>query len=160
MFAAGSGFDSHVDILSIYRGYDLLNPEEDMVGCVKIILQSGAHVNKLNSFGENALKYHVANSDPINKEITMLLFAAGETIDVDTVFRTTRTTTLVPVQVPDYLLRPEVEELRLVSICRGALKRRMLEASPVNLCYRVPRLELPSLLRDYVLYGMSIYNGS
>ena len=164
MSTAGSGHDSYLEFImqealdmSIYGGYDLLNPGDDMVGCVKIILQSGAHVNRLNSFHENALKYHVANGDPISKEVGMLLFAAGETIDVDTVFRTTRTTRLVPVQVPDYLVRSKVEELRLVPICRAALRRHMLRASPVNLCCRVPQLGLPSMLTDYLLYDMSIY---
>ena len=166
MSAAGSGHDSYLefmmhealDMLSIHGGYELLDPGDDMVGCVKIILQSGALVNRLNSFRQNALKYHVANGDPISREVAMLLFAAGETIDEDTVFRTTRTTRMVPVQVPDYLVRSEVEELRLVPICRAALRRYMLKASPVNLCCRVPQLGLPSMLIDYLLYDMSIYN--
>ena len=164
MFAAGSGHDSYVefimqDILSISSvepGEYLPNPGADMVGCVKLLLQSGAHVNKLNSFGYNAVKYHVTNSHPVKEKVAMLLFAAGETIDVDTVFRTTRTTRLVPVQVPDYLVRSEVEELRLVPICRAALRRHMLEASPVNLYCRVPQLGLPSMLTDYLLYDAMI----
>ena len=164
MFAAGSGHDSYVEFImqdilnisSVEPGDYLPNPGADTVGCIKLLLKSGAHVNKLNSFRENALKYHVTNSDPANEKVAMLLFAAGETIDVDTVFRTTRTTRLVPVQVPDYLVRSEVEELRLVPICRAALRRYMLKASPVNLCCRVPRLGLPSMLTDYLLYDASI----
>ena len=166
MFAAGSGHDSYVEsimqdilnISSVQPGQYLPNPGADMVGCVKLLLQSGAYVNKLNNFRENALTYHVANCEPINKEVAMLLFAAGETIDVDTVFRTTRTTTLVPVQVPDYLLEPETEEeeLRLVSMSRAAVRYYMLKASAVNLCCRAPQLGLPSTLIDYLLYGASI----
>ena len=166
MFAAGSGHDSYVesimqdvlDISSVQPGQYLPNPGADMVGCVTLLLQSGAHVNKLNNFRENALMFHVANSEPINKEVAMLLFAAGETIDVDTVFRTTRSTTLVPVQVPDYLLEPETEEeeLRLSSMSRAAVRNYMLKASPVNLCCRAPQLGLPSMLTDYLLYGASI----
>ena len=74
MFAVGSGHDSYVksimqeilNISSVQPGQYLPNPGADMVGCVKLLLQSGAHVNKLNNFRENALKYHVANCEPIN----------------------------------------------------------------------------------------------
>ena len=84
MFAAGSGHDSYVEsimqdilnISSVQPGQYLPNPGADMVGCVKLLLQSGAYVNKLNNFRENALTYHVANCEPINKEVAMLLFCS------------------------------------------------------------------------------------
>ena len=49
--------------------------------CVQVLLKEGALVNKTNIYKQNALKYYVTENKSLNKDLVMLLFAAGETLD-------------------------------------------------------------------------------
>ena len=66
--------------------------------CIKHLLNAGAHVNKINKFGQNALQISVASNTTFcyrqedygnhrGKDIIMLLLAAGESIEGNTVQR-------------------------------------------------------------------------
>ena len=71
-----------------------------MIGSVRLLLNSGAHVGIFNFKGQNALSYHGANYrhiceiaphlDLVNRHVLMLLFAAGEMPDSNLVERFNR----------------------------------------------------------------------
>ena len=54
---------------------------------VKLLLKSGAHVNKIIFFNHNAIQQHLSHHGPSCKDISITLFAAGEIIDGATVER-------------------------------------------------------------------------
>ena len=77
----------------------------------------------------------------------MLLFAAGEIIDDITVekfdFRKS-------VELPDLLFC-------LQYLCREAIRRHMINLDPhTHLFSRIPKLGLPTLLTEYLLYDVSL----
>ena len=79
--------------------------------------------------------------------MVLLLHAAGEKIDG---------TTLSEGSVPDYL---QNEDLRLClkHLCSETIRNHHLHLDPHDHLFdRVPRLGLPTLLTDYLLYGMSL----
>ena len=82
--------------------------------------------------------------EEIDEEIAKLLFVAGETGPNGT----TR-------GLPKFLRKMEPKnDLRLLTLCRRAIRRHLLEASPVNLLLRIPRLELPQSLEEFLLYNL------
>ena len=75
-------------------------------------------------------------------DIVLLLAAAGEKIDE------------TKVEIPKYL---QPKETRLKHLCREAIRKHLLEVDPhTHLFSRVPRLGLPSLITDYLLYNVSL----
>ena len=137
---------------------------------VRILLCSGIQVN-LKEDNETTLshcikilqKYCYINTDEIKQKIK-LLHAAGETITTGSdspelpdlkinVERETTTTHSETTDIPDFL-KHEIEELNLMSICREVIRKHLLQMSLVNLFYRVPRLGLPAVLCEYLLYNV------
>ena len=120
----------------------------------KACFKAGVVVNQRNQDRRNALEHYLKERTgatlyedefaEIDREIAKLLFAAGET-GTD---GTTR-------GLPKFLRQMESKnDLRLMTLCRRAIRRHLLEASPVNLIVRIPRLELPELLKEYLLYNI------
>ena len=110
---------------------------------VKILLKSGAHVNKVNKRGYTALTLTDANklSGDDSQRIFHLLFAAGESTvtKVEEIFK-----------CPDF-------EMGLKHMCREAIRKHLLELDEnINLFQRIPKLGLPSLLVKYLLYHVSL----
>ena len=58
-----------------------ISTESRDVNCLKILLRAGAHVNKRNKFGQNALEYYLSECSLVTEPIAMLLFTAGEIPD-------------------------------------------------------------------------------
>ena len=125
---------------------------------MKILLRAGIHINlpemkiikniaglriHVNHAGPNVLTKYLHVFDRLsNSEVTMLLFAAGETIN------------MVDLVIPDYL---ELEiDNTLMNICRTSVRTHLLVASRVNLFVRVPRLGLPKLLQSFLLYDVKL----
>ena len=78
----------------------------------------------------------------------MLLFAAGEKI-IPSVGCTNTV-------IPEYL---QHEQLSLKEKCREAIRKHLLDIDPHgNLFHRIPKIGLPSVLNEYVLFDMSIDN--
>lgn len=46
--------------------------------CISMLLKAGARLNVSNNNGKNALAAHLTNSETIDEETAMLLYAAGE----------------------------------------------------------------------------------
>ena len=130
----------------------------------KFLLHSGAKVNTRNSRSENALQhllrptgtdifrflfaaYEEERQDvKTDADICRLLFAAGETLDG-----------IPDAKIPDYLKFDDDVKLELKHICREAIRKHLLSLDPhTHLFGRVPRLELPSLLTEYLLYNQTL----
>ena len=74
--------------------------------------------------------------------VVLLLAAAGEKIDE------------TEVEIPRYL---QPKKTRLKHLCRKVVRNHLLELDPHTYLFsRVPRLGLPSLITDYLLYNMSM----
>ena len=112
---------------------------------VKLFLKSGCFINKRNDMGRNALAEHIVETDcHDDPQLRKLLFAAGETFDG---------------RIPDGYepLREDPQDISLKSKCRTALRKHLLKLNAeVNLFKRIPQLGLPTLLREYLLYDVSI----
>ena len=74
----------------------------------------------------------------------MILFAAGETMNPDH----------AQFFLPE--IRNENFQLCLKHLCREAIRKHLLQMSPVNLFVRAPKLELPTIITDYLLYGVNL----
>ena len=114
---------------------------------VSLLLRSGAKINQTSRNNhKNALTHHLNRCNP-DKSVSMLLYAAGETIDK------------TKVQVPGFLKEINVEPsgLSLSRRCRETIRKHLIELDPhENLFHRVPRLGLPSALMKYLLYNVSL----
>ena len=147
--------------------------------CFKLLLEAGANVNTLNSYGSSALYYaaNVAqdrcvvmllkagafinwfnsyafcscpNMSKTKRDI--LMYAAGESQPPGG----SAAKNLRPWQeISSHLSDLEPKEISLLSLCRAAIRNRLLEVNPnENLIFRVPRLGLPSSLTKYLLYDV------
>ena len=118
--------------------------------CVHQLSRAGAHVNKFNAFGQNALQTHIACNE--SKDIAMLLYIAGETIDCSTVIKYAEDGEIIgQVEVPEYLFRRDLR-LRLEHMCREAIRKHLIKVNPhSHLFSRIPQLPLPSALTQYLL---------
>ena len=159
--------------------------EANSIECIQIFLQSGAHVNKCTKMGLNALKTCIFNIYGDNKELAMLLFAAGDKLDESIVWvnypcpgkevdvRTNAGVLKVvdychdrhvEVDVPQYLR--ELQSLTgLKHMCRESIRKHMMTVNEsINLFKTVPRLKFSSSidpdiqdqLQSYLLYGQTL----
>ena len=115
---------------------------------VELFLKSGCFINKLNDMGRNALAEHIMKSESKrydDPQLKNLLFAAGETYDGD---------------IPEGykpLLGAWAKDNSLKSKCRTMLRNHLLKLNANgNLFRRIPQLCLLVLLKDYLLYDVSI----
>ena len=129
--------------------------------CLTLLLKAGANVNKIDMYGMNALQSHIVDSEvgkEADKERAMLLFAAGEKLTGTTVPYLSKTSyghNLIHCPVPDYLLNKELKSC-LKHLCREAIRTHQVDLPHQNLFQRVPQLDLPSILADYLLHDMSL----
>ena len=130
---------------------------------VKIAIKRGTYVNIRNVCGQNSLEYYLAMSQERDEKLALLLFAAGELLDVGNV----RGVVLIigengirfdpvnhgqPVSVPDCLLQ-ENPNISLKSICSRTIRQHLLTIDlHRNLFQRVPRFGLPPKLQKYLLF--------
>ena len=115
------------------------------VNSARIFLKLGAHVNKTNKFGLNALNAHLSSTKTDQlEEMIMLLHAAGEMVNTK------------KNSVPECLQEKELE-MCLQHMCRQTIRKHLIFLNlRVNLFVRIPQLGLPSLLTSYLLYGVSV----
>ena len=104
------------------------------------------------------MKYHLAESSFISEDIMFLLFVAGETIDVATVDRYDADSEYgARVDVVDYLPKTEPDSLDLKDICRETIRAQLIISNPhENMFTKIPKLNLPSSLEEYLLYGVAL----
>ena len=105
-----------------------------------ILLRAGITINNQP---ESVLSYYLDVYEGHDKiDIVLLLAAAGEKIDE------------TKVEIPKYL---QPKETRLKHLCREAIRKYLLELDPhTHLFGRVPKLGLPAVITDYLLYNVSL----
>ena len=98
----------------------------------------------INTPPPSVLTCYLKNSiEQKQTDIVLILAAAGEKID-ETKVRS----------IPEYL---KPKESCLKHLCRDAVRNHLLELDPhTHLFNRVPRLGLPSLITEYLLYNVSL----
>ena len=114
--------------------------------CMQLLLQAGCFVNKTCSvIRENALHHISASQQRNNVSILILLLAAGEKA------KTKRKRRIL--SLADKL----EEEVTLKHACREVIRKHMMEVClHENLFVRVVDLKIPSLLKSYLLYNVSL----
>ena len=118
-----------------------VNPMPLRIDEVKSLLKAGAHINVMKNpvLRKNWKKFK------INEQIIILLLAAGEKLER---FRGE--------DIPE-TLKFEKERLQLKHMCKDSIRKHLLDIDPhANLFGRVPQLPLPSALKSYLLYNMSL----
>ena len=103
---------------------------------VRKYLKSGVLINLVDNKNQNALTRHLMKC---NKDVIMLLFAAGETVDGTTVDRKQDDGSTRKVPVPDYLLHEDLK-LNLKHLAREAIRKHLI----------------PSSINEYLLYNVSL----
>ena len=147
-----------VNIPSV-RGGILSFSSHVTVDSVRILLGAGAKINVFNDNNVNTLRRIIAEIKPrvLSKDVCMLLFAAGETIDGTSVERSGYYGNgKVQVPIPEFLLHQDLR-FCLKHLCREAMRKHLINLDPhTHLIGRVPRLGLPAALKEYLLYDMSL----
>ena len=118
----------------------------ELIQCIKMLFRAGAHVNRTNKHGLNALEIYISRGKNVNKNVAMVLFAGGETVEEK----------CVRAKIPGYLLESRSNSIYLMNICRDKIRKHLLQMSPVNLFIRVPQLGFPPLFTDCLLYWRSL----
>ena len=121
------------------------SPDDELarVTCIRALLQGGAHVNKRNQTGFNALQLHLADCYKICEDTTMVLYAAGEKLEG------LRALSSLP-----SVLKHKME---LKYICRETIRNHLTELNPhEHLFNRIPQLPLPSILTEFLLYNVTL----
>ena len=129
--------------------------DTDRITCIRLILHAGALVNIRNNNNDcddhyNGHRYApyrlTERPNPVGLETALLLLAAGE--------RGTPGDVTLAVLLGEVASVPGA--LSLKHLCREAIRGRLASLSPLNFFLQVPRLRLPWILSDYLLYGASL----
>ena len=135
-------------------------PEANIFNTVRLLLQHAAHVNIYNTQGQNALQNHIYTEFWKSQQITLLLFAAGETINGTTVKGVVWTGLeweSKDKEIPHFLLRLIKPKLNLKEWCRFLIRKHLINLDPrLHLFHRTNQLGLPLSLLRYLLYNMSL----
>ena len=87
----------------------------------------------------------------------MLLFAARETLDGATIDCYDENDEIIPIKVPEFLVNLQDSLTSLKEMCRRVVREHLIVQSPhQHLFHRIPKLGLPSLLEECLMYSMSI----
>ena len=123
--------------------------------CVRLLLQSGAHVNTYNYHRFNALQSHMVYSEPLRKQVAMLLFAAGDVPFTSKTFRPSfHGDDAIGNPIVDFYNQSDVVDLK--DICRRVIRAHLIRIEPrFYLFHTIPKIRLPTLLVSYLLYNVS-----
>ena len=148
------------------------------------LLRANSKINMINYIGKNALKIHLTECNVANDDIMMLLYAAGEILNTKSVTSQESDpdeglclknmckeairnhlnlvkkdhwgANVQQIAVPKCLQFTELK-LCLKHLCRESIRKHLINLNPHELLFRrVPQLGLPSLVNDYLLFGISI----
>ena len=124
---------------------------------VESLLKANASINIRDVFGQNALENHLVEKPHVNKQLAMLLFAAGENLKARKIYKyNTRGKAIATILIPHFL-REDHLQFCLMHQCRKVIRQRLIDTSPnEHLFSRIPLAGLPSILTNYLLYDMSI----
>ena len=145
------------EMLCIFRFNDYIAGIEDTMQrqtkCAKLLLKAGAHVIILKILGENASRLYKDYSALLwkflSREFLDLLLRAGEALDYCYGERIGEPSTLLPIDNRNKFV--------LAELCRTKIRKHLLQLDKhSNLIVRIPQLELPTSLTEYLLYGINL----
>ena len=131
-----------------------------MSRCVENIcrlLKAGAQIGRRDHLGRNSLQLSIEEDQVKVKNVQKLLHAAGETTDGPTVpVEDRRNGNVIHINIPEYFTELK-ENLDLKHLCREAIRKHLINLDPhEHLFGRIPKLGLPSLVTEYLLYDCSL----
>ena len=119
-----------------------------LVQQAKILLKAGARINVSGQYSYNALELYISwhrQWGIPDRTMVLLLQAAGESSH-----RLIKSL----IHIPSYF---QEVDINLKQFCRDTIRKHLLNLnSEENLFYRVPRLGLPKILSQYILYDVCI----
>ena len=128
-------------------------PKINFIECIKILLRAGAKVN-LKLWKNRFLEYFIQDFN-MKRESFLLLYAAGETLEGNTV--SVDDPENKNLKIPDHLMLDDLDRLDLMHMCRLVIRKHLLKVDPhEHLFARIPRLGLPQSLSKYLLYNFSL----
>ena len=147
---AHSLIEAGADVNIISRdGYNSLIASA-IVGSVDItrfLLKENSDINRRTRSGFNALKYSIILDRQPN--LILLPFAAGESIDISQKDSDEK-------RAPRSLSSLK-QKLSQKHMCREAIRKYLINLNPhSHLFNRVPELEIPSTLKDFLLFHISL----
>ena len=151
-----------VNQVSRYGRTALFASMHSNVYCISRLLQAGVPVNLYDYLYMNALQSFVKRHGSNKAELGLLLYAAGEKLDVPENLRLRRQERRlkpIDIKVPDYLQEVESAETeqRLDQICRKVIRRHFIQLDQrKNLFQQIRKLPLPTCIVSYLLYGCSV----
>ena len=124
--------------------------------CLYRLLQAGSPVIKCQHYSMydmNASEQHIAmyGINCRDEKLLCALHAAGEVVEGTYVRKADYNK-----PVPDYVQELNRPEGNLKDMCRRAIRKHLMELSPVNLFCKIPQLGLPKLMENYLLYGVNL----
>ena len=119
------------------------------VKCVQLLLKAGARVNIRDKSNLNALERYIQLRNGRNETFLRLLFAAGEE---DSSFQSGQNSYLDIPEYADYGFANH----SLKHVCRLMIRKHLLSLDSTNLFLRIPKLDLPSFLVEYLLYDVEL----
>ena len=124
---------------------------------VHFLLKHGTFVNIQNKRGIKPFSDLIKDRTYQKQEIQRLLLAAGEILDHDTLRSRTFQQIAQHFKIPDYDIDISEQDLCLKLFCRKVIRTLLIETDPhLNLFVRVPLLRLPTTLKEYLLFGVSL----
>ena len=137
-----------------YNGGVLALSSRSRLQSACLLLKADVKINIFNHNNVNTVKRHIAEQHPnVKREMCILLFAAGEIIDDIIIKKFHDNGNVERIEVPDFLFSLSCPQ----HLCREAIRKHLINLDPhTHLFGRVPRLGLPTLLTEYVLYNMSL----
>ena len=128
--------------------------EETNTPCIRFLLKRNCEINRMDPDGFNALMNHIGCATKVRRRIVMLLFAAGEQI----VPGAWKMSSKRDIKIPRCVEKCNLDN-DLKAACRETIRKHLMNINPHgNLFDRTARLGLPSLLRDFLLYHVSLEN--
>ena len=131
----------------------LFNSVGYVLKCVKLLLRAGA---KMNIAGNRNHLYRSVRDRHFQRprrclKLLKIFFAAGEAVGSYEV-------QCRGLEIPEnlYLPLPGDLNLSLMHLCREMIRKHLMQMSQVNLFFRVPQLEIPLILHDYLLYEQTL----
>ena len=127
---------------------------------IQFLLKAGIFINTHPTFNNvasnnNALTSHLM-SRPVLQSISTLLFAAGEKTD-GAIFDIGGSDITDQLHVPYYLRKLTEPIMCLKHQCRAAIRKHLINLNPnLHLFHGIPKLGLPSVLTEYLLFDMSL----
>ena len=133
----------------------ILHFEKHYIEIFYNILRGGARINHRDEMGKNALQIAISayRTHHHKKELFLLLCVAGETLDGPTIATGGAAT---KIEIPK-CIKELKENLALKHLCRETIRKHLIDLDPhEHLFGRIPKLGLPSIVNDYLLYDHAL----